>query len=214
MRAKSIIIYVALALASAPQTFADDAAVSAIENRWAEIRYEIKDSRQQLAALKDLRNQTQALVAQHPAAADVLAWYALVLLLEADLHHSVAGLGLAKEARDLLESAAKTDTGAATSMIHTALGALYNEIPAWPIGFHDDDKARMHFAKALEADSESMDSNYFYGDYLAQHQKYREALPYLEKALKAPVRADHERYDLGRRAEVDEALALARKKLK
>lgn len=213
MRVKTIMICAALLAAGVPQARADES-VSAIENRWSEIRYTMKGKHEQLAALRDLRAQTQALMDQRPSNAEALLWHAMTLLLEADTHHSVASLGLAKNARDLLEAAVQNDTGAATSMIHTALGALYNEIPGWPIGFHDDGKARAHFAKALEANRDGMDANYFYGDYLVQQRKYRDALPYLEKALAVPVRPDHERYDAGLRTEVEEALAKARQKLK
>lgn len=212
MTFKTITICVAL-LWALPQAKADDA-TRAIENRWSEIRYTMKGNREQLAALQDLRAQTQALIDQRPSNSEALLWHAMTLLLEADTHHSVASLGLAKEARDLLEAAAQNDTGVVSSMIHTALGALYNEIPGWPIGFHDDGKARAHFAKALEANRDGMDANYFYGDYLVQKHKYAEALPYLEKALAVPVRPDHERYDSGLRTEVEEALATARQKLK
>ena len=213
MQVKAAIICAAFLLTGALPARADEA-LSAIENRWSEIRYAMKDNHEQLAALRDLRAQTQALMDQRPTAADVLLWHAMVLLLEADKHHSVASLGLAKDARDLLEAAAQNDTGTVSSMIHTALGALYNEIPGWPIGFHDDGKARAHFAKALEANANGMDANYFYGDYLVQQHKYREALPYLEKALAVPVRPEHERYDTGLRTEVVTALAIARQKLK
>lgn len=213
MRIKTLTICAALMLAGASPAKAD-AALSAIENRWAEIRYAMKDNREQLVALRELRGQTQALMDQQPSNSEALLWHAMVLLLEADTHHSVASLGLAKEARDLLEAAAQNDTGTVSSMIHTALGALYNEIPGWPIGFHDDSKARAHFAKALEANRDGMDANYFYGDYLVQQRKYREALPYLEKALAVPVRPDHQSYDTGLRTEVEAALAVARQKLK
>ena len=213
MRLKTATICAAFLLAGLLPSKADEA-VSAIENRWSEIRYAMKDSHEQLTALRDLRAKTQALMDQRPANAEALLWHAMTLLLEADTHHSVASLGLAKEARDLLEAAVQNDTGAATSMITTALGALYNEIHGWPIGFHDDGKARAHFAKALEANRDGMDANYFYGDYLVQQRKYRDALPYLEKALAVPVRPDHERYDAGLRTEVEEALAKARQKLK
>lgn len=213
MRIKTLTICAALMLAGASPAKAD-AALSAIENRWAEIRYAMKDNREQLVALRELRGQTQALMDQQPSNSEALLWHAMVLLLEADTHHSVASLGLAKEARDLLEAAAQNDTGTVSSMIHTALGALYNEIPGWPIGFHDDGKARAHFAKALEANRDGMDANYFYGDYLVQQRKYREALPYLEKALVVPVRPDHQSYDTGLRTEVEAALAVARQKLK
>jgi tetratricopeptide (TPR) repeat protein len=211
MRAKPITICAALLMMWGSNVRADDT-INVIENRWSEIRYAIKDRGAQLAAIKDLRTQIAALNEQQ-ASADVLAWHALVLLLEADTRQSTASLGLAKHARNLLEEAAKIDTGVAGVLIHTTLGALYHEIPGWPIGFHDDGKARANFARALEIDAHHMDANYFYGDYLVQKRKYSEALPYLEKALTAPIRPDHVPYDTGRRAEVEESLALARQKL-
>ncbi len=47
-----------------------------------------------------------------------------------------------------------------------------------------------------------IDSNYFYGDYLAAQGKKQEAKVYLDKALKAAPRPGREVADAGRRNEI------------
>jgi tetratricopeptide (TPR) repeat protein len=194
--------------------YAGDDGALAIENRWAEIRYVLKDKQARLDSARELVPQSKAFLEQHANSPAALTWHALAILLEAEIRGDISALGIAKEAKALLEQAAKNDAAPEDVNIHTTLGALYNEVPGWPIGFGDDAKARTEFAKALAIEPDGMEANYFYGDYLVQKGKYRDALPYLEKALAVPPRPGHERADSGRHGEVEEALALARKKLK
>ncbi len=130
----------------------------------------------------------------------------LALLLEASLR----ALGLAKDARRLLERAEAIDPKALGGMIQTSLGMMYYEMPGWPLGFGDKRKAAQYLTRALKIDAGSMDNNYFYGDYLVMTGKGREAIPYLERALQVPVRPGHDRAETGRKADIQESLDKAR----
>lgn len=195
---------------------ADDRAdaLAAIESRWVDVRYVLKDKRERLDAAETLASSSKMLTDAYPGDAAALTWHALVILLKAEILSDLSALTSAKEAKTLLEQAEKIDSTVMNGKIHTTLAALYDEMPGWPVGFGDDKRARAHYAKALEIDPAGLDANYFFGDYLAQHGKYSQALPYLEKAVGARPRAGHERADAGRRLEAERALTLVRGKLR
>ena len=98
--------------------------------------------------------------------------------------------------------------------VHTNLGSLYYEVPGWPIAFGDNKKAEDHLRTALAHDADGRDPNYFFGDFLLQRKRPREALPYLEKALNVPIDPAHARADKGRHGEVVAALEKAKAALK
>jgi len=200
-------------LALAPAR-ADDPAMNAallkIEDRWAEIRYEMKGAREKLAAGRELVREAKDIAAAHPGRAEPLVWQALALLVEAEIRGDISALGLAKDARRLLEQAEGIDPRALGGMIQTSLGMMYYEMPGWPLGFGDKRRAAQYLTRALEIDPHSMDNNYFYGDYFVMTGRGADAVPYLERALAAPVRPGHERADNGRKADIQESLDKAR----
>jgi Tfp pilus assembly protein PilF len=97
---------------------------------------------------------------------------------------------------------------------HTSLGSLYYQVPGWPIGFGDDDEAEKHLKKAIQLNPNGIDSNFFYGDFLLQDDRYEEAKIYLSKALQAPDRPNRPLADAGRRQEIKAALAQIDQKMK
>jgi len=201
---------IGLVLAS-PAWAADMAsALLKVEDRWAEIRYEMKGSREKIAAGRELVREAVAIEAANPGQAEPLIWHALVLLIEAEVRSDISALGLAKDARRLLEQAEDIAPTALDGMIQTSLGMMYYEMPGWPIGFGDKRKAAQYLTRALEIDATGKDNNYFYGDYLVMTGKGADAVPYLERALQVPVRAGHERADTGRKADIQESLDKAR----
>jgi Tfp pilus assembly protein PilF len=95
---------------------------------------------------------------------------------------------------------------------YTSLGTLYAQVPGFPVGFGDDDKARKLLLKALELNPHGIDPNCFYADFLYREGQYAEALEYLGRAAQAPPRPGRESADKGRRAEIDALTAKARAK--
>lgn len=93
---------------------------------------------------------------------------------------------------------------------YTSLGSLYYQVPGWPLGFGNDDKAREMLRKGLAVNPDGIDANYFYGHFLLEQGEYADAVPVLEKALAAPARPGRELADQGRRSEIEQALAEAR----
>jgi Tfp pilus assembly protein PilF len=96
---------------------------------------------------------------------------------------------------------------------HTSLGALYYQVPGWPIGFGSKDKAREELMAELRANPRGIDSNYFWGDFLYNQGQYAEAAKTLRTALAAPPRPGREVADAGRRGEVQKLLAAVNGKL-
>ena len=106
----------------------------------------------------------------------------------------------------------KIDPTALNGSAYTSLGTLYYRVPGFPVGFGDHDKARKLLQEALKINPNGIDPNYFYADFLVKEGEHAAALPYLEKAAKAPARPGREVADKGRRAEIDALMATAKAK--
>ena len=107
-----------------------------------------------------------------------------------------------KEARSKLEKAEQVQPGAYGGSALTSLGALYYQVPGWPIGFGDKDKARSNLQAALKIDPDGIDTNYFYADFLYSEGDYAGAQRAAQRALAAAPRPGRELADKGRRGEI------------
>ena len=96
--------------------------------------------------------------------------------------------------------------------IYGSLGSLYAKVPGWPIGFGDKQKATAYFERALAQDPTSIDSNFFYADFLADQGDYAKSAEYLKRALAASPRPGREDADAGRRREATDLLAKLKEK--
>ncbi len=183
-----------------------------IARGWAQVRYRTPGA-QQLDAMTKLKTQADALARNAPNRAEALAWDGIVTSSLAGLKGGLGGLSLAKESRTMLERASKLDAGPAGGMAHTSLGALYYQVPGWPIGFGNKDKARSELLAGLKLAPRDIDANYFWGDFLFAQGQYAEAAKALRTALAAPPRPAREIADAGRRGEVQQLLAKVNAKL-
>lgn len=186
--------------------------IHTLQQQWALVNYEMPEDGQD-EAFERLTEQADAVVGKYPEAAEPLVWKAIIVSSHAGATGGLGALGKAKEARRLLEQAKAIDPEVLKGSIYTSLGSLYYQVPGWPFGFGDDDKAERFLKTALSINPDGIDPNYFYGHYLLDQRRYDEAVVYLEKALTAPPRPDRPLADKGRRAEAQEALDEARKKL-
>lgn len=178
-----------------------DADLLKLQQAWAHVNYEVKGHAQE-KAFEDLTKQAQALVDAWPERAEPLIWKGIVLSTYAGAKGGLGALGLVKDAKAVLEQALAIDDKALDGSAHTSLGSLYYQVPGWPIGFGDDEKAETHLRAALEINPNGIDPNYFFGDYLVDQDKPERAKAYLERALQAPPRPNREVADAGRRAEI------------
>ncbi|MBB3329615.1 tetratricopeptide (TPR) repeat protein [Halomonas campaniensis] len=196
----------AIAALAAGDGTATDPAVVRLQERWAEIRYRLPDD-QQAKALAELGDEAERQLADHPDSAERLIWAGIVRSSQAGAEGGLGALGLVKQARRHLEAALAQDPLALEGSAYTSLGALYYQVPGWPLGFGDDDKAEWHLRRALAINPEGLDSLYFWGDYLHQQGRDDEARQALERALQAPPRPGRELADAGRREEVRHLLS-------
>jgi cytochrome c-type biogenesis protein CcmH/NrfG len=146
--------------------------------------------------------QAEAALANQPNNAELLIWTAIIKSTYAGVKGGFSALSLAKAAKGHLEDAMDIDDMALQGSAYTSLGALYYQVPGWPVGFGSDKKAQEMLDKAVTINPDGLDSNYFYGDFLVQQKKYAAARERLNKAMAATVRPGRELADAGRRAEI------------
>lgn len=188
---------------SAPQ------AVQELHDAWAEVFYRVP-TRQQPPKLEIFLAQTKTLVQRYPQAAEPLLMQALVLCSLAAADGGIGALGKVREAREAVSKALALNPMAMEGSGYVILGNLYYRLPGWPISFGDNKLARVNLETAIRLFPDELDTNYFYGDFLLEQGEFQRALPYLEKADRAPVR-DHSRLsDLKLKEELKQALKDAR----
>lgn len=197
------------AAAAVAATTTPEQAVRALQQQWAVANYQ-RQGKERVKALETLAEQAREAAKRFPDRAGVLTWDAICLATYAGSLQGLSQLraiGLAKEARDRLLEAEVLDPSGFGGSIPTSLGSLYFQVPGWPLGFGDDEKAEQYLKKALAIDPNGIDANYFDGLFLMKKKSYHEAKAALEKALAAPPRPDRALADEGRRKEIKAALA-------
>lgn len=215
MNAFRTLIIAALGFTALPAFALSDngqAQLHQLQTRWAEINYQTPEKQREEAFAK-LVTQADAALASEPKAPELLIWRGIILSTEAGAKGGLGALGLVKEAKTNLEQAMAIDPQALAGSAYTSLGSLYYQVPGWPIGFGDDEKAEKMLTQALAINPDGLDPNYFYGDFLQRQKRYEEARAALEKALAAKDRPGRELADNGRRAEATALLQQVESKL-
>ena len=196
-----------LCLLSAPAWAAGlDDDLAGLQHGWAQAYYQTPAA-QQDAAFKPLIAQADVLLQRYPQRAEALVWHAIVLSSAAKFGGGLGALGQVKQARADLLAAEKLDPRALDGSIYSSLGSLYANVPGWPIGYGDKDKAEACLRKALEINPDGIDPNFFYAELLATRGDKTQARRYYQQALAAPARPGRDDADAGRRQEIQAALA-------
>lgn len=181
-------------------TAQSQANLETLQQQWAHIRYELPE-KQREAAFAKLATQAEAAVAED-GAAELLIWQGIIYSTWAGAKGGLGALSLVKQAKASLEQALKVDDQALQGSAYTSLGALYYQVPGWPLAFGDDDKAEQLLKQALGINPQGIDPNYFYADYLKRQGRYAEARQALQVAAQAAPRAGREVADAGRQQEI------------
>ena len=189
----------------------DASELSHIQQRWAEVTYQLK-GKTQLSAFDQLVAEVEELSASQPDSAEAWIWSGIVKSTYAGAKGGLGALGLAKEAKVDLEHAITIDAAALAGSSYATLGTLYHSVPRWPLGFGDQNKAEELLRKGIALNPAGIDNNYFYGTYLLDEKRYEEAEKYLNQAKQASPRPNRPVADAGRQHEVDEALELLSQK--
>ncbi|CAD5376381.1 Tetratricopeptide repeat protein [Pseudomonas sp. OF001] len=202
-----------LSLPSFALTAAGEQSLKQLQGRWAEINYQLPEAQRE-AAFARLAGEAEAVVKAEPQAPELLIWNGIILSTWAGAKGGLGALDLVKQARSQFERAIELDPKALDGSAYTSLGSLYYQVPGWPVGFGDDERAEQLLKQALTLNPDGIDPNYFYGDFLLREKRYAEAEKVLEQALAAPPRPGREVADAGRRKEAQALLEKARAKLR
>lgn len=197
----STALLVGIAVAGEPAT----GSVNQVRDRWAQINYQLPKPQRE-AAFEELLHQSEKIRQATPRDAAALIWEGIVLSSLAGEKGGMGALGLVKRARADFEAAIKLDAGALDGAAYTSLGALYYQVPGWPLGFGDDAAARTMLRKGLAIDPDGIDANYFYADFLRDQKDWAGARTAFQKALAAPARPGRAVADAGRRQEAQAKL--------
>ena len=191
---------------------ADQQRLSGIQQSWAHIQYEVPED-QRTAAFEKLAAQASSFTQQRQSVAEAWIWSGIVTSSWAGAQGGLGALSKVKDAKADLEKALTLNPKALQGSAYTSLGALYDRVPGWPIGFGDSDKAEQFLKLALQMNPNGIDSLYFWGDHLYRQKRYSEARTTLQKALQASPRPGRETADAGRRKEIEALLVDVNKKL-
>jgi tetratricopeptide (TPR) repeat protein len=191
---------------------ADQQRLNGIQQSWAHIQYELPEG-QRTAAFQKLAAQASSFTQERQTVAEAWIWSGIVTSSWAGAQGGLGALSKVKEAKADLEKSLAIDPKALQGSAYTSLGALYDRVPGWPIGFGDSDKAEQLLELALRMNPSGIDSLYFWGDHLYRQKRYVEAKAALQKALLAAPRPGRETADAGRRKEIEALLVDVNKKL-
>ena len=191
---------------------ADQQRLAGIQQSWAHIQYELP-AEQRTAAFEKLATQASAFTRERQSVAEAWIWSGIVTSSWAGAQGGLGALSKVKDAKVDLETALNLDPKALQGSAYTSLGALYDRVPGWPIGFGDADKAEQLLKQALQLNPNGIDSLYFWGDHLYRQKRYSEARAALQKARQADPRPGRDTADAGRRKEIQVLLVDVNKKL-
>lgn len=177
----------------------------ALQQRWAKVNYTFSGD-EQIDAFKGLITQANELVQEQPENAGYWAWLGICQSTAAAAIGGTDALGLAKKAKVSFEKSLELDNDALDGVATFSLGTLYHKVPGWPLSFGSDKQAKKLLIKAIERHPASIDSNYFYGEFLFNDGDSEDAKGYLLRARQAPVRLDRPIADKYRRMAIDELL--------
>ncbi|MDE2311421.1 MAG: hypothetical protein KGL01_11445 [Betaproteobacteria bacterium] len=188
-----------------------DASIVKLQHDWAKANYQTPEKDRE-TALKKLSEEAHQVTVANPGRPEPLIWEGIINSTLAKYQGIFSAGGTAKAARDLLLAAEKIDANALDGSALTSLGSLYYKVPR--IGsFGDHGKAREYLERALKVNPNGIDQNYFYADFLLERGEYAKSLEYFKKALNAPPRPGREDADAGRKADIQEGIRHAEKKL-
>jgi len=189
-----------------------DAELLQLQSDWAQVKYQTEE-KAQADAFEKLSTTADRFAVANAQRAEAWIWAGIIKSTWAGAKGGLGALKLVKGAKADLEKAIAIDSSALNGSALTSLGSLYYQVPGWPVGFGDKEKAQEYLLKGLAVAPDNIDANYFYADYLFEQGKYHDARSYAERALAAPPRPTRASADAGRRGEVGALLKKIDKKL-
>jgi hypothetical protein len=112
-----------------------------LQKDWAVANYELQRDEQEQAVEQLIEKASKAVVME-PNNAELLIRKSIIESTCARKASGLIALHLIKSARADLETAMEIDPMAPNGSAYTSLGALYYQVPSWPIAFGSSKKAR------------------------------------------------------------------------
>lgn len=184
-RATVVVFLLLIALSASASELAN--AIADLESAWAAAYYQGSEA-QQKQAYPLLRKQAEELVGRYPGAAEPKIWQATIMVTNAGFESALTALSTLEAAKALLETAIQQNPKALDGAAYLTLGTLYYMVPGWPVSFGDNQLAEQMLRASLAVNPNGIDANYYYGDFLLQQDRVREAESYFLKASLASVR--------------------------
>jgi len=195
--ASTVVLFSELLFAATPSDTLLD-----IQHQWAQCYYEMSDEDNKIDCLeKNIMNNQEALN-NTPDNNELKVWLAINNSTLAGVKGGLGALSLVKKSKKLLEQVIATDPTILDGSAYTSLGSLYYQVPGWPIGFGNDDKAEKMLKQAITINPNGIDSNYFYADFLLQDGQKDQAIKYFKQAQLATPRPNRPIADKGRQQEI------------
>ncbi len=197
---------------SASSVWADASAdVAALRTEWDTVNFTLKKE-DQVKPLEGLISKASALNKAHPGNASALIWEGIIHATYAGAKGGLGALAECKTAKGLFEQAIAADPKALNGAAYTSVGSLYYQVPGWPVGFGDDEKAEEMLKQGLVLGPQDLDAHYFYADFLMQQKRWKEAVVIIEKGLATPQDATRPLFQKGRRDKLADMLTTAQAK--
>jgi tetratricopeptide (TPR) repeat protein len=177
-----------------------------LADRWAAVTYtQGKESRK--SGLKKLTAQAESLLSSYPVDENLLTWAGIVTASYAGEVGGLKALGIVKKAKKHLEKAITINPDALNGGARTTLGTLYFQVPGWPIGFGNKEKAEKLLAESAKLFPNNLNTLYFFGSFLIDSKRYTEALSVMNRAASITPRENSLIADNGRLAQIHETIS-------
>jgi tetratricopeptide (TPR) repeat protein len=178
---------------------------------WERVKLQVIDRDDQERQMAGLAQRAEKIAKQYENVPDPRIWLGILDSEQAALANEngspLKAWGLAKRARDILETVEKSDPVTMDAGAPTTLGLLYDQVPGFPIGFGDKIKARQYLQEAMRNAPNALDVNYFYGDFLYREGEITEAIKVLEHALTLPELSNRPNWDRSLRVKIRKMLS-------
>ena len=123
--------------------------VAQLQSRWAEVNYQLEDDAQ-IDAFEELVAKAEQVTDANPRSAEAWVWSGIIRSTFAGAKGGLGALGIAKQSKKDLEKAMDLDADVLGGSAYTSLGTLYFNVPGWPIGFGNEERAEELLLQALE----------------------------------------------------------------
>jgi tetratricopeptide (TPR) repeat protein len=191
----------------AAEDVAFDEELAAIQQEFDTASFSGLDKHDRRDAFDALVDHAESFGERYPSRVEAVAWNGIVLSTYAGEVGAFSAMKYAKAAREVLHQAESMAPEALDGALYASLGALYSKVPGGLMGFGDEDTAARYFEQAIEVDPDNLDSNFFYGEFLLDQERYADAETVLNRALYSPAVASRPLFDVARRNEITSLLA-------